>query len=404
MALGRPDHRRLDHTGKPAETLRVRHMGTGGGERTARTPQHLLAGRRKLTRHVALPFPLMTTGMDKIWHLEWPHGSLNVHSRGGMLGNVSLRNGNQRVAPFYEAPWLDDETSVQAGLLGQLRSEFPCVPFGVPWSAEVVVESWQKSLAAPVDEHDDPLDASDDMLHGYVCVGEWTLVRQTDRSVEIALEYPVGSSIARVVRVIRADPNGPAIDFSVRIEARRKTRRPIGLHPNLTLPSLAGALQIHPGAFRFGIVHPAGPEPGVSRAAPGAVFEQLDRVPLRAGGTAAFDRLPFVHDTEEIIQLCGVDGSVILTNEESQVTYRLTWDASVLPSLLLWISNRGRTYSPWNGRNLCLGVEPVASAFELGCRPSMAANPITARGIPTAVALEPGKPVEIAYRFEIMTP
>ncbi|MFX1675112.1 hypothetical protein PWR63_23170 [Paraburkholderia sp. A2WS-5] len=132
--------------------------------------------------------------MDNIWHLEWPHGSLNVHSRGGMLGGVSLRNGSRRVAPFYEAPWLDDETHGQTGLLGQLRSEFPCVPFGVPWSAETVVENWRKSLAASVDERDGPLDASDDLLHGYACVGEWTLVRQTKHSIEIALEYPPESS------------------------------------------------------------------------------------------------------------------------------------------------------------------------------------------------------------------
>lgn len=340
--------------------------------------------------------------MNKVWHLEWPHGSLNVHSRGGMLGSVWLRDGNRRVAPFYEAPWLNEETSAQPGLLGQLRSEFPCVPFGVPWPAEAVVENWQPSLAASIDEQDDPLDASDDLLHGYVCVGEWTLVRQTDLSIEIALDYPPESAIARVVRVIRADPDAPAIDFSVRIESRREARRPLGLHPNLALPSMAGALKIEPGEFRFGLVHPGGPEPGVSRAAPGALFEQLDRVPLRSGGTAAFDRLPFVHDTEEIVQLCGADGSVTLTNEEAKVAYRLTWDASVLPSLLLWISNRGRTYEPWNGRNLCLGVEPVASAFELGCRPSLAANPINARGVPTAVALDPRQPVEIAYRFEVV--
>lgn len=320
-----------------------------------------------------------------------------------MLSGVSLKSGSRHIQPFYEAPWLADGTPEQAGLLGQLRSEFPCVPFGVPYSPETVVESWQESLATSVDEHDHPLDASDDLLHGYACVGEWSLVRQTDLAIEITLEYPSTSSIARVVRVIRADPSGPAIDFSVTVEARQKTRRPIGLHPNLALPSMAGALQIYPGTFRFGVVHPAGPEPGVSRADPGAVFDKLDNVPLYAGGTAAFDRFPLAHDTEEIIQLCGVDGSVILTNDESRVAYRLTWDASVLPSLLLWISNRGRTHSPWNGRNLCLGVEPVASAFELGCRPSLAANPINAREVPTAISLAPNQPVEIAYRFEVMT-
>jgi hypothetical protein len=341
--------------------------------------------------------------MNEIWHLEWPHGSLDVHARGGMLSGVSLKSGKGHVQPFYEAPWLSDGTPEQAGLLGQLRSEFPCVPFGVPYLPETVVDSWQQSLATAVAEDDHPLDESDDLQHGYTCVAAWTLVRQTDLSIEIALEYPSTSSIARVVRVIRADPDGPAIDFSVTVEARRKTRRPIGLHPNLALPSIAGAFQIHPGKFRFGMVHPAGPEPEISRAAPGAVFNELDKVPLRAGGTTALDRLPLAHDTEEIIQLCGVDGSVILTNDESRVAYRLTWDSSVLPSLLLWISNRGRTYSPWNGRNLCLGVEPVASAFELGCRPSLAANPINAREVPTAISLDPGQPVEIAYRFEVMT-
>ncbi|MPW21850.1 hypothetical protein GCT13_34520 [Paraburkholderia sp. CNPSo 3157] len=319
-----------------------------------------------------------------------------------MLGGVTLKKGDRRYQPFYEAPWISDGTAPPAGLLGQLRSEFPCVPFGVPYEPETVVADWRDSVAAAVMHDDHPLDTSDNLLHGYVCVGEWTLVSQTAHEIHIALDYPVSSSIARVVRVIRADPHGPAIDFSVKVEARRKTRRPIGLHPNLALPKVAGAFQIHPGVFQFGMVHPAGPEPGVSRAVPGAMFDRLDSVPVRDGGTTAFDRFPFEHDTEEIIQLCGVDGVVTLTDDELQVTYRLTWDASALPSLLLWISNRGRSYSPWNSRNVCLGVEPVSSAFELGCRAGLAENPINERGVPTALSIEPDRPLEIAYRFEIM--
>jgi hypothetical protein len=320
-----------------------------------------------------------------------------------MIGGVTLKRGDRHVRPFYEAPWIGDGTHQRPELLNHMRSEFPCVPFGVPCAPETVVESWQKSVATSVAQVDHPLDSSDDLLHGYGCVAEWTLVRQTDLEIEIALKYPPASPIARLVRVIRADPDGPAIDFILKVEARKETRRPIGLHPNLALPSLAGAFKIDPGAFRFGVVHPAGPEPGVSRADPGAFFNTLNQVPLRAGGTAAFDRFPFPHNTEEIIQLCGIDGSVTLTDDESQVAYRLSWDASVLPSLLLWISNRGRSYRPWNGRNLCLGVEPVASAFELGCRAALAANPINERGIPTAIALDPGQPIEIAYRFEVVT-
>ncbi|MBB5501976.1 hypothetical protein [Paraburkholderia sp. MM5384-R2] len=341
--------------------------------------------------------------MDTVWHLEWPHGHLDVHAKGGMLSDVTLVRGKRQLQPFYEAPWIGDASAHPPGLLGHMRSEFPCVPFGTPWAAETVVDSWQESLATPVREHDYPLDASDDLLHGYACTGDWTLLRQTELEIQVALEYPPASSIARVVRVIRADPDGPAIDFVLKVQARKRTRRPIGLHPNLALPSVAGAFQIQPGTFQFGVVHPGGPEPGVSRADPGAIFNELDKVPLRTGGTGGFDRFPFAHDTEEIVQLCGTDGSVVLTDDESQVAYRLSWDAAVLPSLLLWISNRGRSHSPWNSRNLCLGVEPVASAFELGCRAALSVNPINERGVPTAVVIEPGEPVEIAYRFEVLT-
>ena len=30
-----------------------------------------------------------------------------------------------------------------------------------------------------------------------------------------------------------------------------------------------------------------------------------------------------------------------------------------------WQSNGGRDYFPWNGRNYCVGIEPIASAFDL---------------------------------------
>ena len=341
--------------------------------------------------------------MDKIWRLEWAHGSLAVHARGGMLADVTLESGDRQVRPFYEAPWLQEDGPAPEGLLAHMRNEFPCVPFGVPYAPEAVMEGWRSSLSATVEGYDPELDASDDLLHGYGCVGDWTLEQHTGSEIEIALTYPASSAIARLVRSIRIDPHAPAIDFTISIESRRKTQRPVGLHPNLALPSVCGAFQLHPGNFEFGMVHPGGPEPGVSRAMPGAVFRALDKVPLLEGGTAAFDRFPFAHNAEEIIQLCGHDGRVIMLDDESRVAYRLTWDATVLPSLLLWISNRGRNYSPWNGRNLCLGVEPIVGAFELGCRASVASNPINARGTRTAVTLDPDEPLTIAYRFEMLT-
>jgi len=341
--------------------------------------------------------------MDKIWHLDWAFGSLDVHSAGGMLAGVGLKAGERMVRPFYEAPWLGDTPiSAEPSLLDQLRSEFPCVPFGAPsYPPERVIDSWKRSVQAPA-EIDPTLDASDSLLHGYVCVGAWKLVRQTERAIEIAVDYPSSSAISRVSRLVSADPDRAAIDFSLTIEARKNARRPFGVHPNLALPSVAGAFRIEPGRFRFGVVHPAGPEPGVSRGIPGAFFDNLAAVPLREQGQARFDRLPFAYATEEIVELCGIDGTVKLADDEAKVAYRLSWDASILPSLLLWISNRGRSYAPWNSRNLCVGVEPLVGAFDLGYHAAAAQNPINEKGVDTARSLIPGEPTTIKYRFEVI--
>jgi hypothetical protein len=334
-----------------------------------------------------------------IWHLEWAHGALDVHARGGMLGGVRLKVGpEQWIRPMYEAPWIGSGLPCEPALLEHLRSEFVCMPFGGGYAADAVVESWQPAMAAENRDSEGPR-YDDELPHGYCCVADWTLVKQTETAITIAVDYPESSPIARLTRTLQCDPASAAIDFVLTIESRRAARRPVGLHPNIALPAFAGALRIEPGAFQFGMVHPAGPEAGVSRGLPGGVFEQLAAVPLAAGGDARFDRLPFAYDTEEIVQLCGADGTVSLFNDEEKTVYRLTWDARVLPSLLLWMSNRGRAAVPWNSRNLCLGVEPVASAFDLGTNTALGINPINERGVATALTLDPAKPVTIRYRF-----
>src|SRR4029077_3454847 len=125
-------------------------------------------------------------------------------------------------------------------------------------------------------------------------------------------------------------------------------------------------------------------------------------------------------DTEEIVQLCGIDGSVRLRDEAERAAWTLTFDKQEarsapgsasgagsgatgtresLPSLLLWMSNRGRKYDPWNGRNLCLGVEPIASAFDLGTPTSVAPNPIADAGVATALTLDPATPATVGFRL-----
>jgi hypothetical protein len=64
-------------------------------------------------------------------------------------------------------------------------------------------------------------------------------------------------------------------------------------------------------------------------------------------------------------------------------------DPRVLRQTVLWLSNGGRHYPPWSGRHLnVLGLEEVTSYFHFGLAESAAANPLSERGIPTALDLD----------------
>lgn len=61
---------------------------------------------------------------------------------------------------------------------------------------------------------------------------------------------------------------------------------------------------------------------------------------------------------------------------------------SVLPSTLLWYSNGGRFYGPWDGRHTgVLGVEECCSYFGYGHAASIADNALSREGIATAIDL-----------------
>jgi hypothetical protein len=80
---------------------------------------------------------------------------------------------------------------------------------------------------------------------------------------------------------------------------------------------------------------------------------------------------------------------------------QLRWQVEHFPSLLLWFSNRGRKVSPWNGRHLAIGIEPVCSPFGLSATTAIAHNPIAALGTPTAHALVPDETFVTRYRIEV---
>ena len=112
-------------------------------------------------------------------------------------------------------------------------------------------------------------------------------------------------------------------------------------------------------------------------------------------------RLPFAGDVEELLQIQGLDGTVALVNHAEGYRARLSWQKEHFPSLLLWMSNRGRKFEPWNGRHVALGIEPICSPFGLGPATALADNPIAASGTPTALDFSADHTFVARYRIEV---
>jgi hypothetical protein len=65
--------------------------------------------------------------------------------------------------------------------------------------------------------------------------------------------------------------------------------------------------------------------------------------------------------------LCRVDSPITVRYPAEDVRYRLTWDTKILPSCLLWPSDRSISEPPWNGRFRGLGLEPIAEMGVATC-------------------------------------
>ncbi len=323
--------------------------------------------------------------------LGWQHGALTVQRLGAMLAPLTfvLPDGRQ-VSPMHVAPWADEP--VAAGLpaiLQKLRGEWPCVPFGYAIEDPTAPPEWARLNGTP-----EPLEE----IHGHSSNHDWTWRDDDGASLRLVMDYPSGHPVRRLHRSITPDPHAAAVDISLTIEIAEACRLPLGLHATFRLPTGVGGARIEPGAFAEGRTFPGTVEPSAPLFAIDKGFAALDAVPTRSGGTCDASRVPLSEETEELLQLNDI-GSVSLANEAEGYRVALSWNKAHFPSLLLWMSNRGRKGAPWNGRHLALGMEPICSPFGLGPASARADNPMARAGTPTARDFAAGEVFTTHYRI-----
>lgn len=325
--------------------------------------------------------------------LAWAHGCLSVQSLGGMLGPVLflLPDGRQ-VSPLHVAPWGNDpQRGTLPEILQELRGEWPCVPFGSD-AGRTLPEGWSAT--------GESFEGAE-VPHGHGSNVHWQWGDWNDQGISLICHYPENHPVRLLRRRIVPDPQAPAVDIALDIEVRRACRLPIGLHPTFRLPARPGALRIEPGAYKRVHSFPGDVEPSAAFFKPDSHWSSLAEVEARSGAAVDAAQVPLTEDTEDLLQLAGIDGTVALHYADEGFRARLSWQKEHFPSLLLWYSNRGRKAYPWNGRHLALGVEPVASAFDLGPMVSTADNPLSREAIGTSVAFEPSTTFTTRYRLAV---
>lgn len=322
--------------------------------------------------------------------LQSPSGLLQaiVDLNGGMLAQVYVVKSNNKVALLHKAPWLKDNYyQDKAGLMEHLSGEWACVPFGF-----VNTDSSLFLANAP---------------HGLPCHSTWSVkhLKEDKSSITITYEYPQGNDLKCIERTIELSDHKVNLSFSV--ISNKDCSAPMGVHPVFPTEGYENALELEIAGD--GIVYGIECEPQVSRLVTGAHFESLNAMPLQEqyhnldGNTSVMDGscLPKPYHTEEIVQMLHPNGQAILKYKNKGLKLILSWDKDIIPTCLLWMSNYGRKMEPWGGKNCCLGIEPIAGAWDLALESIKESNAVSQYGVATTVPLKAQIPTTFNYQIAI---
>jgi hypothetical protein len=298
---------------------------------------------------------------------------------GGHLGPVTFRLGNRNIQPFSVAPWAEESVGDQPGVLRALRGDFFCMPFGA------------NAAAFEGEEHP---------YHGETANNEWSFGASDEGYLKLEMDTQIRR--ARVTKEIWAKPDETAI-YCTHTITGGKGPMSLGHHAMVKFPS-EGLLSVSP--FGFGQVYPDQLEDpalgGYSSFKEGAQFHSLSSVPLANGGTADLSRYPARDGFEDLAMVYSLKEtdfawSAVVFPQEGYLWYALK-DPRVLTGTILWHSNGGRHYAPWNGRHRAvMGIEDVTASMHYGLAGSVAENDASRNGYKTFLTLDASRDLVINY-------
>ena len=333
----------------------------------------------------AVPTTENYMGTDS-WRLASDAVEAYLTRDGGHLGPVSFQLEDKRVQPFAIAPWAEEKLPPDSpAVLRPLRGDFFCMPFGAN------ARSWHG------ERHP---------LHGETATGRW----RVESASQVAGGAELTATLKTHVRPGLVRKRLRLVTGQTVIYCRHELSGfsgPIclGHHAMLKFPEEEGSGRIAVSPFRFGQVNPlpfeSPAEGGYSALKIGARFRSLAKVPLAVGGYTDLTRYPARAGFEDVVMVTARPTRLAWTTvsfpRQGWLWFALK-EPRTLASTVLWHSNGGRHYPPWNGRHRgVLGLEEVTGYFAFGLAESCAPNPLSRRGIPTSLRLKPSTTLAVNY-------
>ncbi len=304
------------------------------------------------------------------WRVSSEAAEAYISIQGGMV-TADFTLGDRIVSPYYTLPWWNEEGAADLDNLSQLlRGDFFCMPFGA-----------------------DVQDDGSILYHGKPAHGFWMLKEKiSDSTVVLELDTDKGS----IEKHIRLDGENSLI-YQHHIISGITDRTPMGYHPMLKLPREEGSGMVKLSGFAKGFTTRELIEDsvngGYSRIKPGLEIEDVTAVPCVDGSTLDLTRYPHATGFEEIVMFISNPEddfaySCVAIPSEGYLYFQLKNPAK-LRSTIMWMSNGGRHYAPWNGRvKGLLGLEEITAFFHYGKEDSVKENFLTKLGYPTCVELK----------------
>lgn len=289
----------------------------------------------------------------------------------GHIADLAIDRGGRTLHPLHRAPWLDEPAdSLPADLIAgqrRLSGDFLCAPFSV-------------SDVEPAPLHGWPANSAWDVVAGGATADGW--------QARLRLRHKVLGATVDKILLLR---DGHPFLYQEHVFSGGEGEVPVAHHP-MTAMRNGGKLAFSPKRLALTPDQSLEPDParGRSLLAYPARAAALDGFPTAAGGMTSLHDYSAGDLREDFVTLIEADhdglGWTAVAREAEADLFLVLKNPRDLPVTMLWISNGGRDYAPWNGRHLgVLGVEDGRAAA--GHKASIGDNALKREGVPTTLRL-----------------